>query len=177
MAYVKRPNGKAQKWMPYDPKVWMDGAPVQCFIFDKTPVFKYVGIPLQADAKSDQINAAWLAGVEKTVETVNESGLTEVQKVQALSLWMWAVQAWELMTIDPPDSLVNKAQAAIQKQYKAGLGVRKQQNVAVLYLPTDQRGCRLTHLPTMSKAMWAVKSHILKHSADPVCRRLYLAKV
>ena len=80
MAYGKHGVGKERKWQAYDPEVWMAGTMVQCFCYDKTPIFKYVGTPLQADAKSDLINAGWLAGIHAMVAKVESTGLTSVQQ-------------------------------------------------------------------------------------------------
>ena len=115
VAYGMQPGelGKPKKWMAYDPEVWMAGVKVKCFCFDSTPIFKYVGMPLQADAGDKLINAAWIEGIHVMVAKIAAAGLTPVQTAVGLSMWLQATQAWEGMTVDPPDSLVTKAQAEI----------------------------------------------------------------
>eukprot|EP01052_Picozoa_sp_SAG31_P055279 SAG31_NODE_15177_length_766_cov_3.599700_1_plen_130_part_00 len=116
IAYGRRrsgPDGRV-KWQPFDPEIKMQSAAVTCFLYEDTPMFKYVGTPLQADTGSKLLNEKWVVGISEMIQKVEGAGLTPQQTVHALSMWLRATQAWEMMTVDPPDSLVAKAQAAVQ---------------------------------------------------------------
>eukprot|EP01052_Picozoa_sp_SAG31_P042005 SAG31_NODE_6535_length_1985_cov_101.550901_1_plen_60_part_00 len=48
IAYGRRRSGPDErvKWQPFDPKIEMQGAAVARFMYEDTPVFKYVGTPV-----------------------------------------------------------------------------------------------------------------------------------
>ena len=108
------------------------------------------------------------------MSTIDNLELPVTSKLWLYQHFVVSKLAWPFTSLDLSLTFVHELEAVANRFLKRWSGLPRGGNTAILHLGSSNRaGLHVKQLSTFWKQMQVVRMDILKHSADPRCRRIY----
>jgi len=151
----------------------VNGELIKFIGYDDVPLFKYLGRNFQVDLRNDRTISSMTSKLKQWLLLVDRTSLTGPMKAWVTNHHICAKLAWNLLIYDFPVTQANIWQAIIQPYFRRWVGLAAAAEASVLYRSHEHFGLNFKHVGDMLQRLQVVKWHILKHSSDVNCRRLY----
>jgi hypothetical protein len=185
LAFRKFKKGQVTKYTAYqdrvyssyDPLLLVYGKPSSFIGHDKDSMFKYLGMWIQANLKSDLIRQKVKDMLTGLLERLDKLLLTGAMKAWIANHYICAKISWALLIQDFPISLATEWDGLMKRFYRKWFNLARSAEPGVLYRATNDFGLNLKSLRGMLEQLQVVKWHILKTSQDEEARLLYNRRV
>ena len=147
--------------------------PIKFIGHDKTPIFKYLGMKLEANLSDRILRELVLKRLTDHLEKVDATLLTGPEKAWIVDNLVCQMESWDLLIHDLPTSEVKKLHKHIHAKYRKWIGLAKSAEASILYRPTNRFGLGFVHLVDKHQQLQVIKWHIMKYSDDPNSSGLY----
>lgn len=164
---------QSRVYSSYDPRLRVYGKVCGFIGFDELPMFKYLGMWVQFDLRTDLIRQQTEDMLVELLEKIDALDLTGAMKSWIANHYICAKLSWVLLIQDFPISLAKSWDVLLKRSYRRWLRLAKPAEPGVLYRSTLNFGLNLKRLEDSLKQLQVVKWHILKTSQDAVARQLY----
>ncbi len=147
--------------------------PIMFVGHDKKPLFKYLGVKLEADLLDTILREIMRDRLVDDHETVEASLLTGPQKAWIVNHMVCQRQTWDLLIHDLAPSEADSLHKLIHAKYRRWIGLAKSAEGSILYRPTNQFGLGYVHLKDRLQQLQVIKWSIMKYSDDTNASGLY----
>ena len=181
LAFKKFVKGRSSEFVPHQDKTYSCFNP-KLLVYGKESIFigdevlqsfKYLGMWIQANLKSDGVRESAESMLKELLKKVDALLLTGAMKAWIANHYVSAKLAWVLLIQDFPQSVVKDWDIMMKKFYKKWLGIFSRAEVGILYRSSENFGLGLKSFSDSLTTLQVAKWHIMKTSEDPFSQKLY----